>query len=294
MAKINLDNAPNAQMIKDVQQKSAKEINTNVVVNLPLSEIDENPDNELIFNMDDIKALAKNIKEDGFIGAIEVYKKADGRFEISSGHRRYRAMQLLNKESIPAIVCDMPSDIKKRKTLIASNINTREMSAMDIARAIKYHYDTLKLENNADNKLNALSEYFNMTVMNITRYLKLIDLNKGLQELVAKKLVPWSSIILCADKPEAIQEKIHNDISVYLNDHDNKITGTVVENIINKYDKKKNKAMMQEQPVDKQMFRIHRLLRQFSQRELYITNKENMRKQISEIEEYIKLIKKQL
>ncbi len=299
MAKLNLDSAPNAQMIKDVQQKSAKEINTNVVVNLPISDIEENPDNELVFNMDDIKSLAKNISEDGFNGAIEVYKKDNGKYEISSGHRRFRAMQMLGKDSIPAIVCDEPSVTKKRRVLISSNINIRNMSPMDIARAIKYHYDTLLLESPdkktraSENRLNALSEYFNMTVMNVTRYLKLNDLINEIQDLVAKRIIPWSVIISCADFDKEKQQIVFEEIDKYLQTHE-KITGKVIENIINKNSADKPTVKTTSQPIDRQIYRIHRQLKLFSQENLVIADKDNLKKQISEIEDYIKAIKKKI
>ena len=54
---------------------------------IPVELIDENPDNEQIFGYEDVDYLAESIQENGFGGAIEVYELANGRYEISSGHR---------------------------------------------------------------------------------------------------------------------------------------------------------------------------------------------------------------
>ena len=298
MAKIDFNNAPNAKMLQDVQLKSAKEINTNVVVNLPLSEIDENPDNASVFNMDDIKFLAKNIKEEGFLGAIDVYKKSDGRYEIISGHRRYRAMTLLNKDSIPAIIHDELSCEKKRRKLISSNMNVRNMNPMDIARMIEYHRETLLLER-ADKKknediLDQLATYFDMSRMNIVRYRKLISLIPELQNLVAEDKIGWTSIISCAEYDANEQKAICEKIKKYLQTHE-KITAKTIENIVNKKSVEKAEVNNNSQtPIDRQFGRIHKKLRMYSQGEIIVANKNNLKKQISEIEKYIEEIKKKL
>ncbi|MFQ7012179.1 MAG: ParB N-terminal domain-containing protein [Clostridia bacterium] len=63
-----------------------------------------------MYPMQEIEQLAQNISECGLLHPITLYRKADGRYMILSGERRYRAM-LLNYEKgderweeIPAIV----------------------------------------------------------------------------------------------------------------------------------------------------------------------------------------------
>ncbi len=307
MAKLNLNNAPNAQMLKSVQEKSVKELNTKTVINIPLNEIDENEDNEKIFNMSEIKSLAKNIKEEGFFGAIEVYQKADGRYEIFSGHRRYRAMVLLNEKTIPAIVSEMPKkETKKRRSLISSNINIREMSPLDIARALQYHYDTLMMEDaersnketkdnyrSSENRLNILADYFNLNQLTVTRYLKLNKIIPNIQALIETNKLPWTSIFPCGDLAVDIQDKVLADLNELLKKYD-KLTGKQVEDVLGKYTKKKTSRVVKQVPIDRTVFRIRRQLKSFVQDEIIVADKNNLLKEINEIEEYIKELKKKL
>ncbi len=306
MPKLNLNNAPTAQMLKSVQEKTVKELNSKTIINIPLSEIDENEDNEKIFNMTEIKALAKNIKEEGFIGAIEVYEKEDGRYEICSGHRRYRAMLMLNEETIPAIVSPMPSDLKKRRTLISSNINIREMSAMDIARALEYHYQTLMLEDSknkkkstsekyrsSENRLEVLSEYFNLSVMSVTRYLKLNKLMPDLQTYISEGKIPWTSIVSVADLEENEQKKVCDEVTKQLKTK-MKLSAKDIDTILLHNTTKKKEPQPRSVTIDRSIYRIHKQLSTFAKESITVSDKEILLKNIAEIEEYIKQIKEKL
>ena len=75
-----------------------------VVMNIPLDKIDGNPENDKLFSMRSVDHLAKIIDEEGYTTPIEVYKKKNGRYEITSGHRRYQAMKLLGQKEIPCYI----------------------------------------------------------------------------------------------------------------------------------------------------------------------------------------------
>lgn len=107
--------------------------------NIPLDQIDMNEDNGDIFGYQDIDYLAMTVDENGFNGAIEVWAKPDGRYEISSGHRRYLAMQKLGKKEIPCIVYEDVSDEIKAKKLVLSNVHNRKLTPLRTARAINYY-----------------------------------------------------------------------------------------------------------------------------------------------------------
>lgn len=231
MPKINLENTPNAQMIKNVQEKSITRANAKTVQDIPLELIDENPDNSEIFNMEKIQKLAENIKQEGFFGTIEVYQKDDGRYEISSGHRRFRAVKMLGFKTIPATISQMPTlDTQKRRKLIASNINSRNMKPLDWARAINYYAETLLIEDanargkkyvpgqkyKASNNLNVnvkTAEYFDMKEMTVIRYRSLCKLIPDLQAMVEDETIPWTSIWEVGNMDEEKQIEILKEIS---------------------------------------------------------------------------------
>ena len=290
MPKFDLDNTPNAKMIKSVQEKSITQANAKTVQDIPLELIDENPDNSEIFNMEKIQKLAENIKQEGFFGTIELYRKDDGRYEISSGHRRYRAVKLLGRKTIPATVSPMPElDTQKRRKLIASNINSRNMKPLDWARAINYYAETLMIEDahargikyvpgqkyKASNNLNINQEtakYFDMKEVTIIRYRALCRLIPELREMVEDDTLPWTSIAEVGNMEEEQQNDILNEINKAIRvtppietetvDEKGKpiekvfLSGVQVSNIVRKYkqnlsaEERKAKKQLNEQPAD--------------------------------------------
>jgi ParB family chromosome partitioning protein len=290
MPKFDLDNTPNAKMIKSVQEKSITQANAKTVQDIPLELIDENPDNSEIFNMEKIQKLAENIKLEGFFGTIELYRKEDGRYEISSGHRRYRAVKMLGYKTIPATVSQMPElDTQKRRKLIASNINSRNMKPLDWARAINYYAETLMIEDaqargvkyvpgqkyKASNNLNINQEtakYFDMKEVTIIRYRALCRLIPELREMVEDETLPWTSIAEVGNMEGEQQNDILKEINkailvtppVETETVDEKgkpiekvfLSGVQVSNIVRKYkqnlsaEERKAKEQPSEQPVD--------------------------------------------
>ena len=196
-------------------------LNTRII---PLSEIDENPINSEIFNMDKIRQLADCIESEGFVGAISVYKKPDGRYEISSGHRRFQAMKMLNRDTIPCIVYDMPDDIERGLRLLSSNINNREMGPMDWARSIKYYQD-IKRKQKKDGDPNAytgslrtnVAEFFNLSEGQVSRYEALNKLIPELQEMVNNPIYPWNALARASILDNEGQKQLYNSLQKSFN-----------------------------------------------------------------------------
>jgi len=239
---MNFKKSKNTQMLKDIQQKSIEKSNGLVAINIPLDEIDENPDNSEIFNMDKIKELADGIKIDGFIGAISVYKKPDGRYEISSGHRRYRAMRMLEKEhyfekgvtpSIPCIVSEMPDDTERGLKLLSSNIRNRDLGPMDWARAVDY-YKHLRRKQKKDGSGEGykgslrtdVARYFNLSEGQVSRYEALVKLIPELQEMANNPVYPWNALarasILDIEEQQELYETLQERIE-FTKERDRKI-----------------------------------------------------------------------
>lgn len=199
--------------------------NEKQIIDIDISLIDENPDNAAIFSMNEIESLARSIEKEGFLGAILVFEKKDGRYEISSGHRRVRAVKSLGRKTIPAIVTPMPEDEAVRRTaLLSSNIHNRDMTPMDYARAIAYHENTLRIKYNTGNSSRAknykenvdinkeLGEYFNLKSTSLKKYKRLMRLIPELQDLVDKRVVPISPLCDANRLDEKGQKKLYERI----------------------------------------------------------------------------------
>lgn len=230
MAKRNFENGRNAAKVSDIINSSNMSGNAATAVDLDIKKIDENPDNESIFDMSGVDDLAKEIQEFGFTGAIDVYQKEDGRYELSSGHRRFRAVQSLGWNTIPAIIKPMPDELVRRHKLIHSNTKNRVLSFKDMSNAIKYERNTYVMElakekgvsyqidkhgdYQADVEkglvLEKLANAFNMSTRQIQRYIKLGDVIPEIMELVEKRRITMDCTSLFSDKTSDIQKLIYD------------------------------------------------------------------------------------
>lgn len=259
MAKRNFQEGKNAGKVAEVIRNSNMSGNAATAVDLDINKIDENPDNEMIFDMSGIEQLAKEIEEFGFAGAIDVYQKDDGRYELSSGHRRYRAVKSLGRTTIPAIIKPMPSDTVRRHMLIHSNTMNRVLSYSDMARAIKYERETFIMEmakekgvepyRDKDGELqadidmtavaNKVSETFNISLTQIYRYLAVLKVkNDEIVSLLDQKRIPLKPIITIAgcteDSKIKIAKAFKSELSMWGGDKDapSVLTQAQCENII--------------------------------------------------------------
>ena len=81
------------------------------IYNIPLSEIDDFPAHPFQVRLDeDMDQLVESVKERGVITPITLRQKADGRYEIVSGHRRRKACELAGLATVPAEIKELTRD----------------------------------------------------------------------------------------------------------------------------------------------------------------------------------------
>lgn len=153
------------------------------IVNIDIDKIKSNPDNAKIFSMNNIEELANSIKENGFIGAINVYDLGDGTYEIFSGHRRFEAQKYLKKKTIPAFIDPLPSEENKAKNLIDSNLHNRELTIMDKARALVYYQDKV-LTKPGLNKNEELCKKFGISMSQVKYLKRIVTYSDKIQKLI--------------------------------------------------------------------------------------------------------------
>ena len=75
------------------------------VLRIPSGLIDPNPyQPRMAFDNDSLEELAESIRTFGLIQPISVRRQPDGRYQIISGERRYRACKLAGMDEIPAYI----------------------------------------------------------------------------------------------------------------------------------------------------------------------------------------------
>ena len=217
------------------------------LIDIELSKIVPNKDNEKVFSMSDIKLLAQTIKDEGFYGGIEVFKIPNkDLYEISSGHRRYEAMKLLKKKTIPCIVSDYPSDFKRGVKMLVSNIRSRKLSPLEMARAIDYYEKLLKKEKFKGDYREKIAQFFNMSLITVYRHQCLLRIIPELQELADDPQFPYSAFREAATLSVSGQKELYKDIIYFLNaqkedDKDYALTRPRIEQLIGNIKEKENR-----------------------------------------------------
>ena len=218
--------------LKNIAQKS--NMSDTLVLELNIDDIIENPDNEKIFNMDGIEHLAQGIEEKGFNGAIEVFKLDNGKYEICSGHRRFRAMKQLGKKTIKAIVSENVNDVEKAERLLDGNIFNRKLSPLDMGRAIKYYKENvLKPKEFKGDVRKAVAYKFNISESQVYKYEALLNLIPEVQEKVAENVIAFSAVTSMTNLDESLQLEINKRFDKFIEQNgENSLTRDIVQKII--------------------------------------------------------------
>ncbi|PIR74031.1 MAG: hypothetical protein COU35_04275 [Candidatus Magasanikbacteria bacterium CG10_big_fil_rev_8_21_14_0_10_47_10] len=126
------------------QQKTRKKIRLETghgdserLWHIPLSEIAPNPAQpRKQFNHADLEDLVVSIKKHGIMQPITVSERDDGGYEIVAGERRFRASQIAEMPTIPAIVRQVNEQEKLELALI-ENIQRQQLNAIEEAFAFQ-------------------------------------------------------------------------------------------------------------------------------------------------------------
>ena len=89
-------------------------------------------------DMDDqqLDALAASVKETGVLQPIVVRRRAEGRYEIVAGERRWRAAQRAGLLKVPVVVRDVPDD-KRLELALIENVQREDLNPVEEARAYR-------------------------------------------------------------------------------------------------------------------------------------------------------------
>jgi ParB family transcriptional regulator, chromosome partitioning protein len=134
-----------------------------------------------IFANEKIEELALTIRTHGIIQPIIVREK-DGRFEIIAGERRWRAVQTLGWDTIPAIVKDF-NDTETASVALIENLQREELSSIE--EAVAY----AKLLELHDLTQEALAQRLGKGQSTIANKLRLLKLPKDVQDALLQKVI---------------------------------------------------------------------------------------------------------
>ena len=115
-----------------------------LVTEVPLSELHPFVNHPFeVRDDEDMQKLVDSIKENGVLTNLTVRHRAEGGYEIISGHRRFHAAQLAGLDKIKVQVRDVDDD-QAIIDMVDANIQREHISPMEKARALKMKNDALK------------------------------------------------------------------------------------------------------------------------------------------------------
>ena len=115
-----------------------------LVTEVPLSELHPFVGHPFEVRDDEyMQKLVDSIRENGVLTNLTVRRRAEGGYEIISGHRRFHAAQRAGLDRVKVQVRDIDDD-QAIIDMVDSNIQREHISPMEKARALKMKNDALK------------------------------------------------------------------------------------------------------------------------------------------------------
>lgn len=162
---------------KDIK-KAVEEAEKNGVLEIDIKLIEMNPDQpRKIFNEEEIKGLAESIKENGLINPITLREK-DGKYQIISGERRFRAFKFLERDKVPALVLKNIADSKMLELTLVENIQRTDLNPIEIAKSYK------KLIYDLNIKQEELANRVGKSRSAVSNSMRILDLSENIQNLI--------------------------------------------------------------------------------------------------------------
>ena len=130
---------------KAVVTAQPKPQDTADVLRIPVDLIEPNPyQPRMSFDNEAMKELCESIRTFGLIQPITVRRKGDGKYQIISGERRYRASILAGMDMIPAYIRDA-SEQGMLEMAIVENIQRENLDPIEVAMSYQRLMDECRL-----------------------------------------------------------------------------------------------------------------------------------------------------
>lgn len=146
-----------------------------------------------------IEELAQSIREHGVFTPILVRKAVSG-YQLIAGERRLRASKVAQLSSIPAIVLEF-TETEMMEISLIENIQREDLNVIEEAKA----YDNLLTRMNMTQE--TLAKKVGKSRAHITNTLRLLQLPKGVQDLVLNKVLTMGQVkpLITMEDPAKLQ-----------------------------------------------------------------------------------------
>ena len=187
---------------------------TSDILRIPIDMIEPNPfQPRLSFDKEALEELAESIRTFGLIQPVTVRRQVNGKYQIISGERRYRACRLAGMDMIPAYIRDA-NDQGMLEMAIVENIQRENLDPIEVAMSYRRLIEECNLTQ------EQMAERVGKKRVSVTNYLRLLKLPAKVQHDIKVGLlsVGHAKVLLSVEDPVAQEQLcdlvIKNDMSV--------------------------------------------------------------------------------
>ena len=157
------------------------------------------------FDKEKIEELAQSINKNGLIQPLIVTKKDSENYTLVAGERRWRASQIANLKTLPALL--LPTDLDKDEISLIENIQRENLKVTEEAQA----YQRLIEKNSYTH--DQLSKIVGKSRSHITNLLRILNLHEYFSDLLNKGTISMGHArALVGKTPQELDEKLLSQI----------------------------------------------------------------------------------
>ncbi len=151
------------------------------IVNIKLDYIEPNKEQpRKEFDDEALNSLAVSIKENGVLQPIIVREKAEDRYDIIAGERRWRASRIAGLEEIPCIITDA-DEYQSSKIALIENLQRQDLSTYEVAVGLS------ELSRKYSLTQEEIAKAVGGSRSSVANYLRLLDLPKEALALLKER-----------------------------------------------------------------------------------------------------------
>ncbi len=159
------------------------------------------------FDKEKIEELAQSINKNGLIQPLIVTKKDSENYTLVAGERRWRASQIANLKTLPALL--LPTDLDKDEISLIENIQRENLKVTEEAQA----YQRLIEKNSYTHE--QLSKIVGKSRSHITNLLRILNLHEYFSDLLNRGIISMGHArALVGKTPEELDEKLISQINM--------------------------------------------------------------------------------
>ena len=171
---------------------------------LPIDLVDSNPTQpRTVFHDEAMEELTNSIRERGVLQPILVRPKANGRFEIVAGERRWRAAQKVGLHNVPVVVREL-DDLQVMEIAIVENVQRADLNPIDEARG----YEVLIARFGRSQEM--VAQVVGKSRSHVANMLRLLTLPGSVLNLVVegKLSAGHARALITSDNAEALAQQV--------------------------------------------------------------------------------------